>query len=205
MYAWLSFSRSTSFLVLCPFLYYIASFACFTFSKNIFFHGYNVRHGESTDRNWYKTVYYHYSHNGVVILLFVSYANNGNIRIYRKSMRSFNDQIVSIKQGRCKCFTLVNNSCFNRYWLKCSDELHSLVFRSMLPPGFSFFFRVLRLYLKWWWNEYTSSTKDKGEECSKKSDLVRIHLRTIIRADRDERKKRRRKVFNLNAISNDHQ
>ena len=153
MYAWLSFSRSTSFLVLCPFLYYIASFAFFTFSKNIFFHGYNVRHGESTDRNWYKTVYYHYSHNGVVILLFVSYANNGNIRIYRKSMRSFNDQIVSIKQGRCKCFTLVNNSCFNRYWLKCSDELHSLVFRSMLPPGFSFFFSsatpLFEVVMKW--------------------------------------------------------
>lgn len=54
-------------------------------------------------------------------------------------MPSFNDPIVLIKQGQCKCFTLVNNSCFNRYCSKHSDELHSLVVGCMLPSGFSRF------------------------------------------------------------------
>lgn len=158
MYAWLSFS--SLLLVLLLFSFFVPFFTTllrsfFTFSYNLFFcvHGYNVRPVVSTERNWYKTVYYHYSHSCVWMRLFVSYANNEIIPIYIEKDAVFQWSNRFHQPRSMQMFYFSQQQLLNRTGWNIVTKLNSLVFRRMLPPSFGFFFSIatplFEVVMKW--------------------------------------------------------
>ncbi len=64
----------------------------------------------------------------------------------------------------------------------------------------SFIFQVLYFVESVMKRVHLSNERHGGEKCSKRFDLVRIHLRTITRSDRGEKKE---SVLNFDEISNE--
>jgi hypothetical protein len=82
MFAWVFFSSFSFYFFSRSLSLFLHCLARFFTSSNNFFYAYDIRRNKGTQKNWYKSIYYHYSQYSVWMVLFVSYANNESIRIY---------------------------------------------------------------------------------------------------------------------------